>query len=134
MKQAFEKLNIYYKCSVLSGLFLIFISLCLIPLYFFGYMDIPLGFLLGGVYGVIVYFFTGLLENKRQDYYKWAVVLSVLRFFILAVLLVLAALCYYKWELKIFNIFSVVGGYLLSLVVLIILFVVKDKGNNRLDG
>ena len=134
MKQAFEKLNIYYKCSVLSGLFLIFISLCLIPLYFFGYMDIPLGFLLGGVYGVVVYFFTGLLENKRQDYYKWAVVLSVLRFFILAVLLVLTALCYYKWELKIFNIFSVVGGYLLSLVVLIILFVVKDKGNNRLDG
>ena len=134
MKQAFGKLNIYYKCSVLSGLFLIFISLSLIPLYFFGYMDIPLGFLLGGVYGVIVYFFTGLLENKRQDYYKWAVVLSVLRFFILAVLLVLAALCYYKWELKIFNIFSVVGGYLLSLVVLIILFVVKDKGNKRLDG
>lgn len=127
MKQGFEKLNIYHKCSVLSGLFLIVLSLALIPLYFFNYMDIPLGFMLGGSYGILIYFITGILENKRDEHYKWAVVISFLRYLLFATLLVLVGLCYYKWDIKIFNIFSVVGGYLICLAVFIILFVIKSK-------
>ena len=132
--QGFDKLNIYTKCSVLSGLFILFISLCLIPLYFFNYMDIPLGFLLGGAYGVIVYFIVGILEEKKQEYYKWAIVISVLRFFVFAFLLVLVGLCYYIWEIKIFNIFSVVGGYLVCVVVLVILFLRQNKKERKIDG
>ena len=127
MKQAFQKLNIYHKCAVLSGLFLLLLSIALIPLYFFNYMDIALGFILGGGYGILVYSIVGLLENKRSDYYKWAVLISILRFFILAALLIIVGLCYYKWEIKIFNIFSVVAGYLICLTVLIILFIVNDR-------
>ena len=132
MIKALNKLNIYHKCVVLSGLFLILISLGLIPLYFYNHMDIPLGILLGGTYGILVYFIVGLLENKRSDYYKWAILIAILRFFFLAVLLVLVALCYYKWELKIFNIFAVVGGYLICLVVLLLLFMLKKE--RKIDG
>ena len=130
MKQAFEKLNIYHKCSVLSGLFLIVVSLALIPLYFLGYKDIPLGLILGGIYGVVAYFVTGYLENKRGNYYKWAVLVSVFRYLLFIVLLIIVALCYYKWDIKIFNIFSVCGGYFICLVVLIILFMLKGRKEN----
>ena len=134
MIKAYNKLNIYHKCVVLSGLFLLLLSLALIPLYFFNYIDIPLGFLLGGMYGILCYFIIGLLENKRGEYYKWAVLISILRFIVLAILLVLVALCYYKWEIKIFNIFTVLGGYLICLVVFIILSVFASKRERKIDG
>ena len=134
IKDRFGKLNIYHKCSVLSGLFLLLISLALIPLYFFNYMDIPLGIILGGSYGVVIYFITGLFENKRGEYYKWAIVISVLRFFVFAFLLVLTGLCYYILEIKIFNIFSVVGGYLVCVVVLVLLFIQQNKKERKIDG
>ena len=134
MKSAFEKLNIYHKCSVLSGLFILFLSMALIPLYFFNLMDIPLGFLIGGVYGITVYFVTGILENKRQDYYKWAILISAFRYLVFAALLVLVGLCYYKWDIKIFNIFTVVGGYLICLVVFVILFILQNKKERKMNG
>lgn len=134
IKEGYDKLNIYHKCSVLSGLFILLISLCLIPLYFFNYMDIALGFILGGAFGVFTYFVVGILENKKSDYYKWAIVISILRFFVFALLLVLIALCYYIWEIKIFNIFSVVGGYLVCVVVLVILFLIQNKKERKIDG
>ena len=134
MIKAFQKLNIYHKCSVLSGLFILFLFICFIPFFFFNLMELPLGLLLGGGFGVLSYFVTGLFENKKDESYKWAVVISILRFVILGILLFLVGLCYYKWEVKIFNIFTVVGGYSLCLVVLIILFVLKDKQERKIDG
>ena len=132
MIKAFNKLNIYFKCSVLSGLFILVLSLALIPLYFFNLKDIPLGFILGGGFGILSYFVTGILENKRAEHYKWAILISVLRFLLLAILLFMVALCYYKWDIKIFNIFTVVGGYFICLIIFVLLFVVKKKGNE--DG
>ena len=134
MIKAFSKLNIYLKCVVLSGLFLLLLSLALIPLYFINYMDIPLGFILGGGYGMLCYFLIGILENKRAEYYKWAVLVSILRFVVLAALLFFVALCYYKWDIKIFNIFTVLGGYLICLVVFLILSVIASKRERKTDG
>ena len=102
--------------------------------FYIVYMDIPLGFLLGGAYGVLVYFIVGILEEKKQEDYKWAIVISVLRFFVFAFLLVLVGLCYYIWEIKIFNIFSVVGGYLVCVVVLVLLFIQQNKKERKIDG
>ena len=133
MIKALSKLNIYHKCVVLSGLFLLVLSLALIPLYFLNYKDIPLGFILGGGYGLLSYFLIGILENKRSEYYKWAVMISILRFVVLAALLFLVGLCYYKWDLKIFNIFTVVGGYFICLVVFIVLSAL-NKSERKTDG
>ncbi|MCR4879576.1 MAG: hypothetical protein K5906_01290 [Bacilli bacterium] len=132
MLKAYRKLNIYYKCSVLSGLLLCLISLGLIPLYFIGYKDIPLGFILGFIYAIGIDLLFGIFEKKRGDYYKWAVVISIFRYFLFAALLVLVGLCYYKWDIKIFNIFSVTGGYLLSQLVFIILFIKERKDNGSI--
>ena len=134
MIKALKKLNIYLKCVVFSGLFLLVLSLSLIPLYFFNYKDIPLGFILGGGYGMLCYFIIGILENKRNEYYKWAVLVSILRFAILAALLFFVALCYYKWDIKIFNIFTVLGGYLICLVVFLILSVFASRQERKTNG
>ena len=134
MIKALNKLNIYYKCVVLSGLFLLVLSLALIPLYFNNNMDIPLGFILGGGYGLLCYFFIGFFENKRSEYYKWAVVISISRFVILAILLFFVALCYYKWDIKIFNIFTVLGGYLICLLVFITLSIIASRQERKTNG
>ena len=127
MIKAFRKLNIYHKCAVLSGFFVCILSLCLIPLFFIDLGDVVWGLLLGCGFGILSYFVTGLLENKHAEHYKWAIFVAIFRFLLFAILLILLALCYYKWDIKIFNIFSFVGGYFICLVVLIILFIIKDK-------
>ena len=132
--KALKKLNIYYKCVVLSGLLLLVLSLGLIPLYFNNNMDIPLGFILGGGYGLLCYFFIGLFENKRSEHYRWVLVISISRFVILAALLFFVALCYYKWDIKIFNIFTVLGGYLICLLIFIILSVTNKESERNIDG
>ena len=128
------KYNIYYKCSILSGFFLALISLGLIPLYFFSLKEIPLGILLGGGLGIISYLIVGILEDKRSTGYKWAVVVSIVRYFVFALLLLLLGLCYYKWEIKIFNIFGFVGGYLLVTIIFVIIYLLTKHQEERKDG
>lgn len=127
MKKAFDKLNIYFKCVVMSGLFLLVISLGLIPLYFYKFADIPLGFIVGTGYGMISYLVTGLLEERFKKSYYWALIVSVLRLIVFAVLLILFALCYYKWDIKWINIFSYVGGYLIVSIIFAVLYVGHKK-------
>ncbi len=127
MLEAYKELNIYHKCAVLAGLLLCITSLALIPLYFFGYMNIPLGIILGAGYAIIIDVIFGIYENHRKEDYKWAVVISITRFILFAILLVLVALCYYKWDIKIFNIFAVTGGYLTSQVIFVILAAINKR-------
>lgn len=126
-KKWFDNLNIYFKSSLLSTILLIVISLLLIPLYFFKLKEIPLGLMLGSGLGIIVYFLTGIFEEKKKDTYHWAIIIMVTRLLIFSVLLILIALCYYKWDIKLFNLFSFVGGYTLTLIMLVIFYIRKDK-------
>lgn len=127
MKKALQKLNIYYQCSALSGFFLLLISLLLIPLYFFNLKEIPLGILLGGIYGILIFYFTGLLNDKLPNKYRWAIIIAILRFFLFGILLFLVGLCYYYWDVKLFNIFGVFGGYLFVVLIFIILQFIDNK-------
>ena len=134
MYKAFIRLNVYYKCVVLSGLFLCVISLALIPLYFIDLKEIPLGILLGAGYAILAYFLTGLMEDKFKEHYIWAILISIFRYILFAALLFFVGLCYYKLGLKIFNIFAVTGGYFICLIILIILFVINGKKERKDSG
>lgn len=134
MYKAFIRINVYYKCVVLSGLFLCVISLALIPLYFINLKEIPLGILLGAGYTMLAYFLTGLMEDKFKEHYIWALLISIFRYILFAALLFFVGLWYYKLDLKIFNIFAVTGGYFICLIILIILFVNQGKKERKDSG
>ena len=123
----FDKLNIYYKCSVLSAIFL-FLALALLPLFHFNNMnEYPLGLILGVSMGELIFILNGYLENKYPDTYKWAVAFNVFRYLLFAILLIVLALCYYKWEIKVFNLFTYVSGYTLVYLIFIILYAYEGR-------
>ena len=91
--------------------------------------DIPFGFLLaGGVIAfihVVSYFLT--LIDKRRGTTTFTIIAVMLRLVFLLVALVFIALMYYRWDIKLFNMFVFVGMYTLGIIVLCLTFIfIKD--------
>ena len=122
MNKWFDKLNIYLKCSTLSAIFFLLINIGFIPCYVVGELSLPLGINLGLVVGILVYVVTGILELKFPKSHLWVIILNVTRFLLFAGILILIAICYYKIGIKLFNLFTYVGGYLLVLRFLLTLY------------
>ena len=122
MKNWYQKLNIYFKTVFWTAVISFGISVLLIPLFFFSLMEIPLGILLGAFIGVLYYIGVGI--NQKNKYEESAmtidVILIIVRFILFAGALVGLALLYYVADIHIFNIFSFVGSYLLSLLIYIL--------------
>ena len=127
MKKWFGKLNIYFKCSILSAIFLLLGALSLPIFNIFHLLEIPLGYILGSGFGIVIYFVNGLLEEKNNQTYKWAVVFITLRYFLFALFLILLGLCYYYWEIRIFNLISFVGGYVTCIIISIIIYLLEGR-------
>ena len=122
MNKWFDKLNIYLKCSTLSAIFFLLINIGFIPCYVVGELSLPLGINLGLVVGILVYVVTGILELKFPKSHLWVIILNATRFLLFAGILILIAICYYKIGIKLFNLFTYVGGYLLVLLFLLTLY------------
>ena len=122
MKNWYQKLNIYFKTVFWTAVISLGVSVLLIPLFFFSLMEIPLGILLGAFIGVLYYIGVGI--NQKNKYEESAmtidVILIIVRFILFAGALVGLALLYYVAGIHIFNIFSFVGSYLLSLLIYIL--------------
>lgn len=127
MKKWFDKLNVYYKCCFLSTIFLLFSALALIPLYFIGWKEIPLGLALGLVFGIISNFILGYFENRKKEGYMLFIVISSFRYFLFALMLIMLALCYYVWDVKIFNIIVCAGGYLVNTIFFAVMYSKNKK-------
>ncbi len=123
MMSQYQKLNVYFKTVLWTSIITIGVCILLIPLFFFSLMEIPLGILLGGFIGILYYFVASF--NQKDEYNHTAltidVVLIIARFVIFAGALIGLALMYYKANIHIFNIFSFVGSYLLSLLIYMII-------------
>ena len=119
MMKWYQKLNIYFKTVFWTTIISLGISILLIPLFFFSLMEIPLGILLGAFIGILYYIAAGINEKNKyaQSAMTVDVILIVVRFILFAGALVGLALLYYVANIHIFNIFSFVGSYLLSLLV-----------------
>lgn len=128
MKERFKNLNIYYRVSIYSLILLAFFILALSFLFFLGYLDIPFGIILGSLISISSYFGLGLLEvkNKRDTKGIGGIVVSVARFVVLAAALIISGWLYYEKNIRIFNIFGIVGGYTYPLLVLLF-FTVRQK-------
>ena len=123
MIDRYRQLNTYFKTVFWSIVITLAISVSLIPLFFFNYMDIPLGILLGGLFGSLYYLLAGF--NQKPSYDKKAMHLDVfyliLRFVLFAAATVGLALLYYLANIHIFNVYGFVGAYLISLLIFMIL-------------
>ena len=98
-------------------------------LFFKEMMDVPFGILLGGgVFGSLA-LISGLIEKKDEERNTpiFSIIMIAIRFLLLVVLTIIIALMYYKWNLKVFNVFAFVGAYLASTIAMIIVYLVYRK-------
>lgn len=108
----FNNNNVYHQTVIISSCLLFLTSLCFIPLDLFCGIDLALGFSLGMILGMLIYFLVGILENKYPDSGRWGVMVTISRYSIFALILVILCLMYYKWNIKLFNVFMFTGGYI----------------------
>lgn len=130
MKSWYKSLNLFYKVALVStiSLFVVFAltSVC----YAFNYGEIPTGFAVGMGVGILTYFVTGLLDNKNEPNYGWVISMNIIRLFLLAGLIWLFAWLYYQQNCHVVNVFTLVGGYLIPLLVFIVIYIRNKKEEN----
>ena len=129
MKTWFAKLTLLYKVSFISFIAVVVAYLGLIFCYFIEDPSTANGLILGGGMGVISYLVLALIEKRDSEKNKpvLTIIVTILRYFVIAAAIVISALLQYKWGYKIFNLFTVVGGYLIPLLVYIIVTLVERK-------
>lgn len=130
MKNWYAHLNSNLKTVVWSIIVVAILVIALSPLFFFSLMEIPLGIALGGSVGILNYLILGLIDDK--EYKKVNLVLTIVtiivRFLVIAGVLILVGFLYYKLNIKLFNIFAVAGSYFISFIVSI--FILRKEGTN----
>ena len=123
MKDWYQKLKIEYQIVIWSLLSLAVIMLATIPCYFFGYMDIPLGISLGMGISILIYLFLGIFNNPNKQKRSFAISILILsiRLLIIGGVAFLDGWLYYQKQIRIFNIFGLLGGYLIPVVINLII-------------
>ena len=128
MKKWYLQLSRTYKTAVLS-LFVTFVCyLGVIFGYFIDLMGLPNGIALGGLIGSLSYLFMGLAEQKDEKSEKLVrtIIVTIIRFVLIGLFIALSIFLEYSLNIKVFNVFAVVGGYFIALLVYIIL-TLKEK-------
>lgn len=119
-----------YKIAVWSLIVIVALVICLIPCFFFSLMEIPQGIALGGAIGILTYILLGIFnfEDKQIKSVIIAVVIMVLRFLLIGGVMFLVGYLYYSKGFKAFNIFAVLGGYTVTVIVNAVL-TLKEKNS-----
>ncbi len=132
MKHWYQKLNIDYQTSFWTGIVVIVAFLFTIPLLVNGNFAYSLALLLGGLIGSLSYFGFGLFDEpstqKRGNIAT--VTILIVKYVLLIGLGLLFGYLYYGRDVHIFEPFTFLGGYLVSLVVLVVIHLVdryKEK-------
>ena len=123
MLNAFNKLNIYYKTSVLAFLSGVLLTLVLMFLFFIGWGEIVLGLILGIIFGIIIYMINGIIENKQLNAksYRPLVAFIFIRLALLVGFIFGMSFLYYRANVHTFNVLAIGGGYLFVEAIFIIL-------------
>ena len=123
MKDWYRQLKLEYKVALWSALVISSAIILTIPCFFFSLMEIPQGIALGGGVGILTYLFLGLAENDDDQKKSMVstIVVIIVRFLVIAGVLFLAGWLYYAQGVKAFNIFAVIGAYIISIILNIIL-------------
>jgi len=134
MNEKFHSLNIYFKTFILAVIFSFFSFILLLPLAIFGWMEIPLGLIVGEVISFTSYLVFGLVDKRGVNDKKsnrMIVAVLIVRVLLLAIVSTLSALLYYYFNHHIFNVFAIIGGYFIPLIIFIVLALLERKKNER---
>ena len=125
----FNKLSSPFKTALLSTLVVVIVFLGFIFGYFTDQPDLPNGILAGGLLGSISYLLLGIAEmiDEKKQLPVWTIIFTVLRFILIAALVVVSALLQFKLGYKVMNVFTVVGGYAISLIIYIVISLLEKK-------
>ena len=129
MKNWFAKLTPLYKVVFISFIAVVVAYLALIFCYFLEKPSIPNGLILGGGIGVLSYLALAIIEKRDRQNNRpvLTIIITILRYLLIAAAIVVSALLQYKWGYKIFNLFTIAGGYLIPLLVYIVITLVERK-------
>ena len=125
----FINLSSSFKVAVISGLVTIIAFLGMMFGYFINQPGLPNGVLVGGILGSLSYLALGFAENfdAKRRLPIMTIIITVIRFILIGALLLVATLLEYQQNIKIFNVFAVLGGYIISLIVYIVILLVEKK-------
>lgn len=125
----FIKLSSSFKVAIISALLTVIAFLALMFGYFVNQPDLPNGVLAGGALGSLTYLLLGIVARFDDDRKLpiLTIVVTVVRFILIAALLLVAALLQYQYEYKVMNVFAVLGGYIISLIVYIVILLIEKK-------
>ena len=125
----FNKLSNSFKTAVLSLLVTIIVFLGLIFGYFINQPDLPNGILAGGLLGSLSYLLIGIAEkiDEKKRLPIWTIVFTIIRFILIAALVAVSAYLQFKLGYKVMNVFTVVGGYAISLIIYIVITLLEKK-------
>ena len=129
MKNWYAKLTLLYKVTFVSFVAVLVAYLAMLFAYFVGNPDLPNGLLLGGGIGVVAYLALAFVEKRDKEKHRpvWTIIITILRYLFIAAAVTLSALSQFKWGYKIFNLFTLVGGYLIPLLVYIVITLMERK-------
>lgn len=136
MSRNFLKKDINLTTFVFSLIVVLLAYLCLIPLIFKGLIKIPNGIALGALINAFAYLVMFLIKDKeeRELTIKFSVLVSILRFVLLAGAIILFAILEYKLGMGIFNPIAIAGGYMIPLIIQIICSLVFGEKNVRREN
>ena len=125
----FIKLSDSYKVAIISCFITIIAFLALVFGYFINQPDLPNGVLAGGFLGSLTYLLLGIAEKFDKDNRIpiLTILITIIRFILIGALLLVAALLQFKYEYKAMNVFTVLGGYVISLLVFIVILLKERK-------
>ena len=129
MKKWFKELPNSYQTAAISSIVVVIVYLGLIFGYFINRADIPNGFIAGGFVGVLSYVLTALAEHLDSKKQKpvFGIIVIIIRFITIAALIVVSTMLQYKTEYHVLNPFTLLGGYLISLVIYLIILIRERK-------
>ena len=93
------------------------------------YIDIPLGFVLSGGIIAFIYVLSSLFKkiDERRGSTTFSIISISLRMVLTITSLLLLALMYYRWNIKLFNVFVFVGVYTLGIIVYMITYITNKN-------
>ena len=92
-------------------------------------MDIPFGILLGGGLLSLLNFAQGFAEihDDKNKSSILSIIFIFIKFVVVVTILIIAALMTYRWNMKYFNIFAIIGAYTFNVCVTLLIYMTDKK-------
>ena len=93
------------------------------------HIDSPLGFILSGGIIALIYVLSSLFRkiDERRGTVVFSLISITLRLVLTIAAILLLVLMYYKWNIKLFNVFVFVGVYSLGIIIYMITYIKSRK-------